>query len=115
QHAAGRARSFSAAGSRLHSKLAAGSSKLSLVRKHPRQLARVGLVDRRHAAQLALALPALAAQNVLLERLAAKKLSGFCPLEALRGAPVCLDFRHLAHSPAESPQRTPWTQRDCVL
>ena len=50
--------------------------------------------DGRRAAQPALPLGRLAAQDVLLERLAAQELSALGPLEALGGAAVCLQLRH---------------------
>src|SRR5581483_4194029 len=64
----------------------------SLIRQHPRELRRVHVRHRRRPAQLALARGRLAAQDVLLERLAPQKLAALGALEALRGAAVRLDL-----------------------
>src|SRR3989475_5173890 len=64
------------------------------VRKHPCELRRVDGGHHRRPAQPALPLRRLAAQEVLLERLPAQKLSVLRPLEALGRAAVCLQFRH---------------------
>ena len=81
----------------LHSCIVAFARDL-FVGKHPRELRRVNLGDEGRAAQPALLPPRLAAQNVLLERLAAQKLPGLGPLEALGGAAVCFELRHLTGS-----------------
>src|SRR5439155_4320969 len=82
-----------------------------LVWKHPRELRRVRLVDHRRAAQAALALGALAAQDVLLERFAPQELAALGALEALGGPAVGFEFRHATGSSTESPLRTPRTQK----
>jgi hypothetical protein len=65
------------------------------VRKHSRQLRRVGIVDGRGSPQLALPLSGFAGQDVLLERAAAKKLSALRAFEALRGAAMSFEFWHM--------------------
>src|SRR5438128_6199916 len=67
----------------------------SFIWQHPRQRRRVDRRDHRRPAQPALAVPRLAAQEVLLERFAPQKLPVLGPLEALRGAPMCFEFRHV--------------------
>src|SRR5262245_13072998 len=68
---------------------------LLFVWQHAREF---GRVDVRHgccAPQRAFALGRLAAQDVLLERLAAEKLALLGPFEPLRGSAVRFQFRHL--------------------
>src|SRR3954471_16881608 len=66
-----------------------------LVWQHPRELRCIHLGDDRRAPQPTLLLSGLAAQDVLLERVAAEKLSGFGPLEALGRSAVCLELGHV--------------------
>src|SRR5260370_20191333 len=66
----------------------------SFIRQHPRELRRIHLGDGRRAAEAALALGRLAAQDVLLEGAPAQELSVLGPLEALRCAAVRFQFRH---------------------
>src|SRR5688572_21640016 len=65
------------------------------VREHPMQLRRVRFGHFLRAAHLALRLRRLARQDVPLERGRPHDLSGPGLLEALGGAPVCLEFRHI--------------------
>src|SRR5207302_5194019 len=58
------------------------------------KLPRVRLVDDRRPAQAAFAPRRLAAQDVLLERLAPQKLAALGALEALRGPTMSFQFRH---------------------
>ena len=69
---------------------------LLLVWQHAPQFRGIRLVHRRRSSERALPLRGLAAQNVLLERLAPQKLARLRPLEALRRAPMCLQLRHPA-------------------
>src|SRR5258708_13409428 len=64
----------------------------SLIRQHPCDLRHVDSRYGRRSLEAALALPRLAAQDVLLERLAPQKLPVLRPLEALRRAAVRLEF-----------------------
>src|SRR5687768_4910689 len=68
------------------------------VREHPMQLRRVLLGHLAGAAHLALRLRRLARQDVPLESGCPHDLSGPGLLEALGGAPVRLEFRHLSIS-----------------
>src|SRR5450759_1281887 len=66
-----------------------------LLRKHLPQLGLVGLGDHDRAPQPTLALARLARQDVPLERLAPDELTRSRLLEALRGATVTLQLRHI--------------------
>src|SRR5450759_3932677 len=66
-----------------------------LLRKHLPQLGLVGLGDHDRAPQPTLALARLARQDVPLERLAPDELPRSRLLEALRGATVTLQLRHI--------------------
>src|SRR5439155_4859815 len=77
------------------------------VRQHPRELGRVDIGDGRRAAQPALPLRRLAAQDVLLERLPAQELAVLRALEALRRAPMCLQLDLVSHRSLTSPPAPP--------
>src|SRR5262252_8631801 len=70
---------------------------MSLIRQHPRELGGVHVGHGGGAAQPALPLARLAAQDVLLEGAPAEKLAVLRSLEPLRGAAVRLEFQLLRH------------------
>src|ERR1700687_3260667 len=75
----------------------AGSPQSLFVGQHSRDLPGVDVSDRRRPAQAPLPLPRLAAEDVLLARLAPQKLAVLGPLEALGRAAVCLEFELFRH------------------
>src|SRR5205807_5783018 len=82
------------------------------------ELPRIGRVDHRCPAQAALPLGRLAVQDVLLERLAPQKLSALGALEALGGAAVRFQFRHLLltlNTELRSEEHTSELQSPCNL
>src|SRR5262245_46127328 len=76
----------------------------SLIGQNPLQLRSVVRRTLPRPAHLALGLGGLARQDVTLERTGSDDLARACLLEALGGAAVCFQFRHLGLSGGSKPR-----------